>query len=260
VSNCGGTKVWGTPDVTHTTTWMNGGAGNWGGCIEERSTVNTIVTSADLTIPANAYDIQIDTIPTNAATRWGPYDPTAEQRENSGDANATACPAQAKRMQAWTRANLSTYLDTLNADGYTYHDIGMVWGARLLSHEGIFAADNPNTYNGMDVNRYLIFMTDGDPVAANDAYTAWGVEAYDQRVGSSSSSDFSRHVQRMNMVCNALKAKNVSIWVVGFDNDIDYVSGCASNPNQAAVASNQAALIAKFTEIGQTIGALRLSQ
>jgi hypothetical protein len=64
----------------------------------------------------------------------------------------------------------------------------------------------------------------------------------------------------MNMVCNALKAKNVSIWVVGFDNDIDYVKGCASNPNQAAVASDQAALIAKFTEIGQNIGALRLSQ
>jgi hypothetical protein len=256
VSNCGGTKVWGSVAVPHTAAWMTG---TWGGCIEERSTVTTINTSADLSVPASAYDVQIDTLPTSDATRWGPYDTTAEQREGSGT-DSTACPAVAKRMAVWTRANLSTYLDTLSPRGYTYHDIGMVWGARLLSPDGIFAADNPNTYNGMGVNRYLIFMTDGDPVAASTAYTAWGVEAYDQRVTGGNGNELERHVQRMNIVCNSLKAKNVSIWVVGFDNGIDYVDDCASNSNQAAVASNQAALIAKFTEIGQTIGALRLSQ
>jgi Flp pilus assembly protein TadG len=258
ISNCvSGTKVYGPNPVAHTAAWMTG---TWGGCIEERSTDNTINTSADLSVPATAYDIQIDTLPTNAATRWGPYDTTAEQREAAGDVNAAVCPAQAKRLQAWTRANLSTYLNTLFAQGYTYHDIGMVWGARLLSPDGIFSADNPNTYNGMSVNRFLIFMTDGDPVAASTAYTAWGVEQYDRRVANGNGQELERHVQRMNIVCNSLKAKGVSIWVVGFDNSIDYVDGCASNPNQAAVASDQAALIAKFTEIGQNIGALRLSQ
>jgi hypothetical protein len=112
----------------------------------------------------------------------------------------------------------------------------------------------------MGVNRFLVFMTDGDPVAASTAYTSWGVEAYDQRVTGGNGAELERHVQRMNIVCNSLKAKNVSIWVVGFDNAIDYVSGCASNANQAAVADDQDALIAKFTEIGQSIGALRLSQ
>jgi Flp pilus assembly protein TadG len=256
-ANCSsGTKTWGSVPVAHTGTWMTN---TWGGCIEERSTITSINISADLSIPANAYDVQIDTIPTNDATRWGPYDTSAQQREGSGT-DSTACPAQAKRMQAWTRANLSTYLDTLSPRGYTYHDIGMVWGARLLSPDGIFATDNPNTYNGMGVNRFLVFMTDGDPVAAGTAYTAWGVETYDQRITGGNGQELERHVQRMNMVCNALKAKNVSIWVVGFDNGINYVDDCASNPNQAAVADDQAELIAKFTEIGQTIGALRLSQ
>ncbi len=217
------------------------------------------MTSTDLSVPAGAYDVDIDTIPSNDDTRWGPYDPVAGRRRwRQRSRLRVPGPGQADAgLDAIRPVDLSRYADAAPATPITTS----AWcGARgCCRPDGIFAADNPNTYNGMGVNRFVIFMTDGDPTAAQGAYTAWGVEQYDQRTGSVGS-DTSRHVQRMNIVCNSLKAKNVSIWVVGFDNDIDYVKDCARNSNQAAVASDQAALIAKFTEIGQTIGSLRLSQ
>ena len=35
-----------------------------------------------------------------------------------------------------TRANLQTYVNALSASGNTYHDIGMLWGARFISPRG----------------------------------------------------------------------------------------------------------------------------
>jgi len=222
---------------------------------------------------ATAYDVQIDTLPTNTATRWRPYDTSAEQAENTSDSAATACPAQAKRMQAWTRSNLSTYLNTLTPDGYTYHDIGMVWGARLLSNQGIFAADNPDTFNGMPVSRHIIFMTDGEMDTENDLMAFQGVESEEHRVGgtptpsdndtglTSPTSMESRHVQRMRMVCNAAKSMGFSIWVIAFGTALTQpMIDCASNANQASVATDSATLIARFRQIGSNIGALRLTQ
>ena len=55
----------------------------------------------------------------------------------------SACPYAARRLQAWTRADMLTYVNALTPTGSTYHDIGMLWGARLLSSGGIFAPTVP---------------------------------------------------------------------------------------------------------------------
>jgi len=63
------------------------------------------------------------------------------------------------------------------------------------------------------------------------------------------------------MVCNAVKGMNVSVWVIAFGTTLsDELRECASNTNQASVASDAASLIARFREIGSNIGALRLTQ
>ncbi|OYZ23000.1 MAG: hypothetical protein B7Y31_14555, partial [Novosphingobium sp. 16-62-11] len=68
-----------------------------------------------------------------------------------------------------------------------------------------------------------------------------------------------RHEQRFRMICNAAKNMNTSIWVIAFDTGLNAnLTGCASNANQASTSSSQTALIAKFREIGNQIGALRL--
>jgi Flp pilus assembly protein TadG len=248
----------------------------WNGCIQERDTVNTITASSGYTIPANAYDLNINLIPSNDATRWRPMFPQlywrSDNHNNIGLSNAP-CPAAARRLQAWTRSDLQNYVNALTPTGNTYHDVGMIWGARLMSNAGIFSADNPDTFNGMPVSRHIIFMTDGDMDTENDVLAFQGLEANDHRVGgtptpsdndtglSSTTSMESRHVQRMKMVCNAAKAMGYSIWVIAFGTSLQpHLAECASNANQASTAANRDELIDRFQQIGANIGALRLTQ
>jgi hypothetical protein len=268
--------LWDPIEVTANATGMNSNTITWNGCIQERDTVDTITANSGYVIPAAAYDLNINLIPYDDHTRWRPMFPQVYYRadNHNGISSGNApCPAASRRLQAWTRDDLLSYVNALSPTGNTYHDVGMVWGARLLSNQGIFAADNPDTFNGMPVSRHIIFMTDGDMDAANSVLTFQGVEASEHRVGgsptpsdddrylTSPTSMESRHVQRMRMICNAAKAMGYSIWVIAFGTTLQpHLSECASNANQASVASNRDELIARFRQIGANIGALRLTQ
>jgi Flp pilus assembly protein TadG len=240
--------------VSHSASWFNN---TWGGCIEERQTVSTI-TSTTTAIPAAAYDLDIDKIPSDDPSRWVPYDTDAETANSQ-----EACPIAAKRLTTWARSDLVTYLNTLAPTGGTYHDIGMIWGARMISPAGVFA-DSPATYNGMPTNKFVIFMTDGLLDTSATLYSAYGMELYDKRVtgGWTTKADQdSRHQQRFNLMCSSIKNRGVSIWVVGFASALDTnLTNCASNAGQASTSANSADLTTKFVEIGKSIGAMRLTQ
>jgi Flp pilus assembly protein TadG len=252
----------------------------WNGCIEERQTNNTISATSGYTIPADAYDLNINFIPNSDATRWRPRFPQIAYYRSSvvslTSANSTsgspvesynayqynACPTEARRLTTWTRGDMQSYVNSLDPDGYTYHDIGMIWGARLISSSGIFA-DSTDTFNGMPVTRHVIFMTDGDMNPITASYGAYGIEGIQKRVlGTAAGSEHEpRHNQRFKMICNATKGMNVSIWVIAFGTSLTpEMADCASNANQTATITTRDALIAKFTEIGNNIGALRLTQ
>src|SRR3546814_19000485 len=60
-----------------------------------------------------------------------------------------ACPREARLLQVWSSVStFDDYVDSLTPSGNTYHDIGLLWGARLMSPTGIFASDNAFTQNG----------------------------------------------------------------------------------------------------------------
>ncbi len=146
---------------------------NWDGCIEERQTarVNDSDPSDNWSpIPAGAKDMNIDLVAstTDATTQWGPilddvvyaryWNDTAttntftsnQMSSSTGQTkqiNAT-CPAAAKLYTEWTPTNFDSYVSALTADSYTYHDIGLLWGARLMSPTGIFAANNAPARSG----------------------------------------------------------------------------------------------------------------
>src|SRR5690606_35158420 len=245
---------------------------NWLGCIEERATVNTITSSSGTTIPTGAFDLEINTVPTNESTRWRPFLPELIWRRN-GTSNATsathmpsqsdgmyACPSEARRLQAWNRTNLLNYVNGLASVGGTYHDIGMIWGARMISSGGIFA-DSPDVFGGVPATRHIIYMTDGQLAPNLDSYTAYGVEQSDRRVttNGNSSTQSANHLQRFRMICQAAKNNNTSVWVIAFATGLSTdMENCASNPDQASTSSNRDELIARFRQIGQQIGALRL--
>lgn len=273
---------------------------SWNGCIEERDTVNTITPTSGFTIPSGANDLNINLIPNSDATRWRPMLPESVYTRTAGSTSATvtgntstsgwimnnaassgyyACPAEARRLTEWTREDLDDYMGTLQPIGGTYHDIGMIWGARLISTSGIFA-DGCEEYNGMPCNRHIIFMTDGAQTAYCNVYSAYGVERNDMRVRGSTqcTSDsynaatgiptntttqelLARHQQRFNMICNATKNMNTSIWVVAFDTALSTnLTNCATNANQASTIASRDQLIEKFRQIGNQIGALRLTK
>ncbi len=273
-SNNGTVETSGTYDMLELAaagTGVSTSTDSWNGCIEERETVSSITASSGYVIPPDAYDLNINLIPHNEETRWRPMFPEISYRRNAGSTSSTsgssmsgsACPGPARRLQAWSRTDLLDYVNALQPTGNTYHDIGMIWGARMLSNQGIFASDNPDTFNGMPVSRHIIFMTDGVMQPSCSVYGAYGVEQNSMRVTGNGScpQQTDRHTQRMKMVCNAAKAMGYSIWVIAFGTSLQsHLLECASNANQASTASNRDELIERFRQIGSNIGALRLTQ
>ena len=235
-----------------------------------------------MAIPSAAYDLDINRIPNSDDTRWKPSMVDVIYKRNAGSTSVDitdtvastynwlkavdetlghwACPAAAKRLAQWQRSDMQTYLDGLQPIGGTYHDIGMIWGARIISTGGVFA-DGCDEYNGMPCNRHIIFMTDGAQTTYCNVLTAYGLEQNEMRTTGAGTcpSQQARHEQRFRMICNAAKNQNVSVWVIAFDTSLNAnLIGCASNANQATISTNKAGLIERFREIGDQIGALRL--
>ncbi len=259
---------------------------NWDGCIEERQTVRA--TTYD-PIPANAYDLDIDRVPdSNATTQWKPAlpqliyarDVTTDWNQLDRAADTTTknyynnvpyyCPTEAKKLQAWpTASGFETYVDSLTPDGNTYHDIGLIWGARFVSPTGIFRSENEFTPQGGEIERHLIFMTDGDTVTNNTDYSAYGFPWLDRRQTSEtsvpSSTDLNNQVNaRFSALCTAVKNKNITLWVISFGSGSnatteDRLEACAT-PGRYFVARSSTTLQQTFKSIADQISQLRLTK
>lgn len=267
---------------------------SWLGCIEERHTFqNTDGVPSDdwLPVPAEALDMDIDLVPSSITpynSYWGPMLPGAEWARyswgysnctnsgrttssvttscNAGNVNAS-CPAESKKLTVYnTAAPLETYIGTLTPVGNTYHDIGMIWGARLLSPTGIFASENAYGPSGRPIQRHLIFMTDGDTNTSGTDYSAYGIGYYDRRQAQSNFTDTQMDDMtnaRLLALCTAVKNKNITLWVISYGNGVNSTTEtrlqtCAS-PGRYYSASDGAALISRFRQIASEISELRLT-
>lgn len=262
----------------------------WDGCIREASTVQTINASSSLEPPANAYDLQIDLKPDSAATRWKPaltevlatkwyypdYSLNSYRLYRGG-----SCPREAKSLAQYTSdynasskssSSFNNYVDSLQPVGGTYHDIGLMWGARFLSPNGIFSATNADTAapGGYQISRHIVFMTDGQ-LKTNRWYPdAWGINDRMDEVQpnnavlppDASDDDLdASHLRRTQIICNEMKKRGFIIWIVGFGTDglSKELKECATDNDHWAIATDSTALRKAFSKIAQTIGGLRLS-
>jgi Flp pilus assembly protein TadG len=257
----------------------------WAGCIEERQTDNLAIDGGvATTAPASAWDLDVNMLPTADASRWAPWWPEAEfDPDTSGQYTASKyCASAASRLKEYydDKAAYMAYIDNLKPLGGTYHDIGVIWGARFISPDGIFASatpetndpadpDNPKKLRGFSVRKYMIFMTDGDMSPYLDVYTTYGAEERDKRVlGSSTGTttqlaaeQLQRHLQRFRMACNAAKSQGIQLYVIAFSTTLTTdMENCATTKAMASGITTAPALIAKFQEIGSKIGSLRISQ
>lgn len=253
----------------------------WEGCIEERATVsNSTFSWNSLTglSPSGALDLDIDMAPTSDPdTQWKPMWPemvyyrtsdssgryyTSNNESNWGFQANSYCPRAARTLSEMTEGEFDAYADSLNAEGNTYHDIGMIWGARLASPTGIFR-DNviEDPANGGSVARHIIFMTDGAMVPNYGIQSAYGLEYHDRRVTDNGYSNHSsRHSERFLAVCAQAKAKGLRVWVIAFASSLtSNLVECASD-DSSFLAANASQLNAAFQEIAKDVGELRVTQ
>lgn len=265
------------PDPTKT----NGAKSKWQGCIEERDTV--VAPSFD---PNNLPpDLDPDLKPWNDATRWRPMWPEVLYWRGSNNSVSTngdsstyfqfadpnlaylkggymVCGKAAQRLQVMARADVSAYVNSpdFRPWGGTYHDTGMIWGTRLISPTGIFAADTAAWPGRQDPRRFIVFMTDGHMATNDMIYGMYGWETYDKRTTGGNGQGDAYHDARFLAECQAAKNRNITVFVVSLAASLDAsLSACAS-PGQAYFASDSAALTAAFQTIAKQVAMLRLSQ
>jgi Flp pilus assembly protein TadG len=248
----------------------------WTGCVEERQT--TASTSFGGALPP---DLDLDLMPTSTSTRWKPMIPaviysrtgvTPETSTNDTGARFTltnnrggfnACPKAAQRLREMTRDDVFNYVNAsdFTAHGGTYHDVGLVWGARFLNPNGPFSSDTSAWANRNPPNRHVIFMTDGDMAPNASIYGAYGYETLDRRVAAGDTSSLtSRHNTRFLAICEAAKQRNITVWVVAFSQTMTtQLQSCAS-PGRAYYAADQTQLRNAFQQIASQIAELRITR
>jgi hypothetical protein len=268
----------------------------WNGCVQaaKSSPAETFTySSLNGMQPSDAYDLDIDHVPgADAETKWGPMwpDVTYKRRQRisgnwyltgnaadsgvwMGNASDVVCPKEAQLLTEMEQSDFNAYADALTPKGGTYLDVGMIWGGRLLSADGVFA-DNVKEAprNGGEVSRHLIFMTDGEMSPNIDTLTAYGIEYFDRKttpegesygyVGSgcchSDSDDTARHSARFLAVCKAIKAKGIRLWTIAFtESSTTNLETCASD-NSSYSPEDAEELNEAFQEIAKQVGELRI--
>lgn len=261
---------------------------NWredaNGCIEERDTYE--ITDYDNVNLAKALDLDIDLVPSanKASTQWRPMYPGliyARAVEWSGSGSFTsnqvktdkefvspdglgtaACPAPAMKLAELDEDELDEYLATLKANGSTYHDIGMIWGSRLVSPTGLFADENGDAGPNAPTNRNLIFLTDGETAPYDLSYSSYGFEPIDKRRWSTSSSvTLTQHVeQRFAFACKEVKKRNVTVWVIGFGTTLNPIMKDCAGSGHFFEAADAAELNETFATIAKNMSQLRLER
>jgi Flp pilus assembly protein TadG len=260
---------------------------NWrnesNGCIEERTTYEIDdYNHIDL---AKALDLDIDLVPTSdPATRWAPMYPgviyeramkydgsgafstgqkvTTDEYMNPAALGTAACPPAARKLAPMTASQLDAYLATLTPNGATYHDIGMIWGGRLLSPTGLFASENADISSTRPSTRHLIFLTDGETAPLDISYSSYGVEPLDQRRWKPGSKyTLTQTVEkRFTAACNEVKKKNVSVWVISFGTGANPVMQDCAGADRYFVAADTEALNKTFATIAKRMGELRVTR
>jgi Flp pilus assembly protein TadG len=258
-------------------------------------------------IPSGAIDMQFSTLASTGDdnTRWKPYlhnmvfDTNGSSKSSSNILDECPSPALKLAEYATYNSNITTnypnlfsnstsitslyyprqsnallnaptlqnYIDRVRLTDGTLHDVGFIWGMHLLSGQGMFASENPDTFNNVPVNRHIVFMTDGEMNPGEERYVFSGFNQRDGRLAPASTSDSGmKQVQnrRLRMMCENAKQQGIIVWVVAITGSTpqDYadLEACASAPENFKTASNQTDLVNSFTVIGQAIGGLRISE
>ena len=255
------------------------------GCVEERDTYE--INDYNNVDFSKALDLDLDLVPTKGQmkTQWRPmlheisFEPeiwwdgtgTFKSPVNSGNdylmaqwARLSACPAPARKLAEMTSGDVDAYLNSLEARGSTYHDIGMIWGGRLLSPTGLFALENADVAGKM-TSRHMIFLTDGLTAPRDISYGTYGIEPLDTRRWDPKKPALGLTLtdvveKRFGVACEQVKKRNITVWVIGFGTTLNPVMTTCAGVGHYFEANNTAELNDIFGKIAAQMGDLRVSK
>ena len=153
----------------------------------------------------------------------------------------------------------STYLKNriskLNAYGYTYGNLGMVWGYRLLSPNFPFQEGAP--FEDLIWQKVAVMMTDGNNTMNSDYSAYGGTRTHDVSV-----TDLNR---RFEETCTEMKKQGIQIYTVTFSSGVSetskgYYERCASDVTKSFDAPSQDDLVETFEQISKELSNLYIMQ
>ncbi len=273
-------------------TKANSSTSKWEGCVEERRTEagTSSFTSASM-------DLDPDLIPSSDIdTRWKPMWPDVvyariacswsscsytrnEILTNGEDPSNTFqwygtldkrsggfanCGKPVRRLAEMTAAQVAAYVDATDfkAVGGTYHDVGMIWGTRMISPNGIFKNDTAPWPGRAQPNRVIVFLTDGNMTPNQQIYGQYGYEFYDRRVSNGSFGNLTAyHNARFIYACDKAKTAGIDVWTVAIGMDTTpELTSCATNTAQALDTTSGTGLSNTFKRIAKQVAMLRMSK
>jgi Flp pilus assembly protein TadG len=150
------------------------------------------------------------------------------------------------------QSTLDSQIDGMVATGETYIPAGVLWGWNMLdSQQPLAGAKTAAEMANLKGVKSMVLMTDGDNTLS---------ATYPTHNGSDSVTADSKTAQ----LCANMKAEGISIYTVGFKvhkpSSLAMLADCASNPNQALTADDDAALLAAFEQIGASLAQIRVAK
>ncbi len=151
------------------------------------------------------------------------------------------------------RDALLARVDEMQPEGNTLGNIGMAWGARVISPEAPFI--EANEWDNEFWKKAVIMMTDGDNTE-NATYSAYWFTAKNNMTVTKFNTRFAE-------TCEALKEKGVTIYTITFTSGIndttkDYYRNCASSDDQYYDAPTQEELLEVFNTIARELSNLHI--
>jgi Flp pilus assembly protein TadG len=163
------------------------------------------------------------------------------------------CPTATVMPLSSDRDALKAHVDTMGTDGNTLGNIGMAWGARLISPEPPF--EEAHDWDDLNWRKAIIMMTDGDNTE-NGTYSAfWYTNRNNMTV--------TKFNQRFEETCEMLKDKGVIIYTITFASGINsttkgYYERCASSTAHYHDAPTQDDLVDVFETIARELSNLHI--
>lgn len=255
---------------------IDGSTSKWRGCVEMTDS-STATTFDPTNLPS---DLDPDQLPNWRPmwpeAVWQPQSKTADVKDDAVSESysykaqgtyesndSVTCPMEAQTLTQMTsdQVNSYVYANNFKADGNTYHDYGMTWGLRMLSTKGPFKDSVAPTSGRKQPTQNIVFMTDGTPVADSDNYQMYGIEGLDGNLANGNSSqEVKNHVARFRVLCDAAKARGITIYMIAFGTSLTADMKYCSSPGQSFYASNSDDLQTAFAAIAKRIAMLRVNQ